>query len=281
MPPRIHDRAAEAQLTKVGVDDSRYVAEQTSNRFGGRSKPAGVPMDVVEELAARDDEPGPLGRHSILLASLIALLVATPLGSLHSTSAVRFSVLLSLVLAAAVYVNSRRRWTLTVALATGLGAIGGVAWAEATGSPTTRIFAHGMGLALLVFTTSLMLNALARARTVSRDVLVGAVCAYLLIGLCFAMAFLLMIGLAPGSLLDDGVAIGGSVADPSARATKLLYFSFVTLTTLGYGDVTPESEIAQMLAVTEAITGQLYVAIFIARLLSLYLIRDPGRAGHP
>ncbi len=238
-------------------------------------------MDILDDLAARDEARGTLGRHSILLASLIALLLVTPLFRFDSRNGVEFSVLLSLVLAAAVYVNSRRRWTLAVALATGLGAIGGVAWAEVTGSPTTRSFAHGMGLALLVFTTYLMLNALVRARTVSRDVLVGAVCAYLLIGLCFAMAFILMIGLDPGSLLDDGVAIGASVADPSARATKLFYFSFVTLTTLGYGDVTPESEIAQMLTVAEAITGQLYVAIFIARLLSLYLIRDPGRAGHP
>ena len=53
--------------------------------------------------------------------------------------------------------------------------------------------------------------------------------------------------------------------------SDFLYFSFVTLTTLGYGDVTPVHDVAQMLAVAEAVTGQLYLTIFVARLVGLYV----------
>jgi hypothetical protein len=56
-----------------------------------------------------------------------------------------------------------------------------------------------------------------------------------------------------------------------SHATKLPYYSFVPITTLGYGDITPRTELAQMLAVAEAIIGQLYLAIFVARLVALYV----------
>lgn len=63
-----------------------------------------------------------------------------------------------------------------------------------------------------------------------------------------------------------------------AHATTLLYFSFVTLTTLGYGDVVPLADMARMFSVTESLIGQLYLAIFLARLVALYLVRARGKA---
>ena len=67
-------------------------------------------------------------------------------------------------------------------------------------------------------------------------------------------------------------ALFRSTFDGSAHAMTLLYFSFVTLTTLGYGDVMPKSDMARMFAVSEALIGQLYLVIFMARLVALYVV---------
>ena len=64
----------------------------------------------------------------------------------------------------------------------------------------------------------------------------------------------------PGALLQGDQPIVRSAADSSAHATTLLSFSFVTLTTLGYGDVMPQGDVARMLSVSEALIGQLYLA---------------------
>jgi hypothetical protein len=95
------------------------------------------------------------------------------------------------------------------------------------------------------------------------------------------MGFILMSDLAPGSFEEDGVPLGRHAVDASDYQVKILYYSFVTLTTLGYGDITPHGEFAQMGAVAEAIIGQLYIAVFIARLIALYVAadRDRRRAG--
>ncbi|MEM7353842.1 MAG: ion channel [Acidobacteriota bacterium] len=91
----------------------------------------------------------------------------------------------------------------------------------------------------------------------------GAVAIYLLIGFIFALLFVLFEQLASGSfrgLGPDGFGDDMHIA---------VYFSFVTLTTLGYGDITPVSELAQTLVLVEAIIGQLFLVILIGRLVSL------------
>jgi hypothetical protein len=89
----------------------------------------------------------------------------------------------------------------------------------------------------------------------------GAVAAYLLLGLVWGYAYELVAALHPG-------AFASALATPG-RGRSLLYFSYVTLTTVGYGDVTPVHPAARSLAVMEALTGQLYPAILLARLVSL------------
>ncbi len=225
-------------------------------------------MGVLQRWAEIDDQAGALGRYSVLFLSLAFLLITLPIFGLVDGGALRFTVLFHLVLGAAVYVNSTERWSLVVAGILGVGSmLGGVA-ASATGSLPAKIASDAVGLGLLGFTTLLMLNALARTRKVSGDTVVGGVCVYLLIGLSFAMSYMLLTDLDPGALLELGVSFAGVGSDLSSRATTIIYFSFVTLTTLGYGDITPVGEMARMLVSAEAVIGQLFVAIFIARLIA-------------
>lgn len=226
-------------------------------------------MSVLKDWARIDGQAGSVGRHTILLFSLGLLLVTLPLVRVVPGGEVRFSVLLSLVLFAAIYVNSTQRWMLIVAIIVGGGSIITRATAAATGAVPVQIVADAMSLALLGFTTLLMLNTLMQTEHVSRDTIVGGICVYLLFGLCFTLAYLLATDLGGGALIEAGQPLLRNPSDGSARATSALYFSFVTLTTLGYGDITPTGETVRMLATTEAIVGQLYVAIFIARLVTM------------
>nr|WP_249732101.1 potassium channel family protein [Roseococcus sp. SDR] len=101
----------------------------------------------------------------------------------------------------------------------------------------------------------------------------GAIAAYLLIGLIFACLFDLVQGLDPGAFQYNGPA-------PEARqVVGHLFFSFVTLTTTGYGDVVPVHPVARALAILEALIGQLYLAILLARLVSLEIAHRRDGAG--
>ncbi len=114
---------------------------------------------------------------------------------------------------------------------------------------------------------SLLIRYIIKAEEVTADILYGSVCVYLLIGIVFAMIYRFIDLLNPDAFLsavDRAPSISGIQPD-------FTYFSFVTLTTLGYGDIQPVSGYARTFAFLEAITGTLYVAILISRLVSLYI----------
>ena len=214
---------------------------------------------------------------SVMLGALVLMLFALPLLDWAPGRGARFPILFCLVLLAAIYVNRTQRWILWLAIVLGFGAVSGLAVEHATGVDAARIAADVLGVALLAFTTLVLLNTLVKTSRVRLDTVVGGVCVYLLLGLCYAVVYRLVIDLDPGAILEGGSALVASSADASSLPARLLYFSLITLTTVGYGDVTPHTELAQMLTASEAIVGQLYLAIFIARMMTLYLTNELSR----
>ena len=104
-----------------------------------------------------------------------------------------------------------------------------------------------------------------RATSIESEHIYAALSAYLLAGLSFGVLYwALELGL-PGSLY-----YGGGAIDRFSEADGI-YFSFVTLATLGYGDFVPKSEVARGLVILEAVLGQLYLGVMVARLVSLYV----------
>ncbi len=93
----------------------------------------------------------------------------------------------------------------------------------------------------------------------------GAICVYLLLGLIWAMGYALLEMAVPGSFS------GFSSLDDSGFSSEWVYFSFVTITTLGYGDLLPVSATARALSQTEAVVGQFYLAILVAGLVGAYI----------
>lgn len=103
---------------------------------------------------------------------------------------------------------------------------------------------------------------------VTRQTVLGAICGYLMIGFLFAFVYA---GLT--FVMPDAIAIGGQPLDAEQvtnldqHVAELAYFSFITLATVGYGDIVPVSPLARSLVVLEALLGQLYLAAFVARLV--------------
>ncbi|HVJ74896.1 MAG TPA: potassium channel family protein [Casimicrobiaceae bacterium] len=136
--------------------------------------------------------------------------------------------------------------------------------------------------AVLVIATSIALGALFIVRAtrdgrINLHRIVGACGTFLLLGLVFAQAYKLLALFVPHAF-----AIGGAPAEAGAMDYRYIYFSFITLTSTGYGDITPLHPYARSLAAFEAIAGQLYLAVLIARLVGLEMEwreaqRDAGR----
>lgn len=122
-------------------------------------------------------------------------------------------------------------------------------------------------IAFLLLTISLAIQQAINLRTVDANNIIGAICIYLLLGVMWSFFYVLVNILLPGSF---NISISGS---PFEQAQDFLYYSFVTLTTLGYGDITPIRDTARALSVIEAILGQFYIAILVAGLVASFITR--------
>jgi hypothetical protein len=105
---------------------------------------------------------------------------------------------------------------------------------------------------------------------VDTNKIVGAICIYLLIGLVWAFGYLIVEALFPGSFN------GLDKASWRGNLEQFVYYSMVTLTTVGYGDITPEQPVARFLAYMEGITSIFYTAILVASLIGVRMAGNPG-----
>jgi voltage-gated potassium channel len=135
------------------------------------------------------------------------------------------------------------------------------------------VVTRGVGLLFIGFVVVQLLRFIAHAPRVDSEVLCAAIAGYLLSGLAWSLAYALFDRLDPTSFVFTLTPKSGRSMDGFTG----LYFSFITLSTVGYGDIIPVSEIARMLAMVEAIFGMFYVSLLIARLVSLYSSKSrPG-----
>jgi Ion channel len=143
--------------------------------------------------------------------------------------------------------------------------------------PALRYVDFALTSAFLAFLTLVIMVAVFRDRSVTADTIVGAICAYLLIGVTWGSVYALLVFASPDSLsVSPALARVGHWGESISPFTPLLlYYSYTTLSTLGYGDVTPLSAGARALAVLEGLTGQIYLAVLVARLVGLHIARVP------
>ena len=123
---------------------------------------------------------------------------------------------------------------------------------------------------LLVALATGILGYVFRCERMTADSLFAPIVVYVLIALLFARLYVLLIALDPSSF---SLPVAASERGPDLLQADMLYFSLITLATVGYGDILPVSETARMVAVIEATTGQFYVAVIVAAFVGMYAAR--------
>ncbi|MFO1477502.1 MAG: potassium channel family protein [Verrucomicrobiota bacterium] len=200
------------------------------------------------------------------LGILGLLLVLLPFMELFPNGDLAEAIVLTLVLGSAVLALGTRRRVVLFGLILASVAIT-CKWLDQTHPEPWRAWFYAVSSAVfLVTVVTHLLRYVARAPRVNSEVLCAAVAAYLLIGSLWATTYVLVWRVNPASFAFS-VPLP---ADQKMTHFTSIYFSFMTLSTVGYGDVTPVSHVARMLAVVEAVIGMLFVAILISRLVALY-----------
>jgi voltage-gated potassium channel len=165
----------------------------------------------------------------------------------------------------------RRRWPLIVLWL--LGSLLGWASLRTGNLSTAMIFSIASditGALLLIICVVLILRYVLKSHEVTLDTIFGAFVAYFIIAFTFSCIYQAVAVFEPASFSMPGAAAGGH--DASLKI-QLNYFSFVTIATLGYGDIVPRLPVTQTLAILEAVIGQFYMAGIIAWLVSAYARR--------
>ena len=209
-----------------------------------------------------------------LLVALAALFVSFPFIESLSAGALIESILLTLVLVSALLTIATRPRILIVAALLALPALIG-RWLNHYRPDLVppEVFLIG-GIVFVLFVVGNLLRFVLSAPSVNTEVLCASISAYLLLGLLWTLGYWLI-----AELIPDAFAFNASTeADRSMKGLNGLYFSFITLSTVGYGDITPVSKVARMLAAAEAVTGLLYVAVLIARLVALHASQKPDES---
>jgi voltage-gated potassium channel len=185
------------------------------------------------------------------------------------------AALTTLVMMSAVLAVSKRRRTLVAATVVMAPAIV-CKWVNHIRPDVMPPEAHMLGaIVFMVFLVAHFLRFILRSPRVTSEVLCTAISAYLLIGILWSLAYILVAELVPGSFSFAA----GSTPGRSMEGFDAVYFSFVTLCTVGYGDVIPVSRGAQLLAILEAAIGLLYMTVLVARLVSVYSSEKPSGNG--
>jgi len=207
-------------------------------------------------------------RFQSLLVFLLLLLAVIPFLEINALTDIVMTILFLVALLA--FTERRNLLFLCVVLVLiSRGSSWGAYW---TGNETLIVISKLLNVAFILIVSGFILTIVFRSREITLETLAGAICVYLFIGLFWADVYALVEIANPGSfsLLKDGAQETMNIVAHST--SQFNYFSFVTLSTLGYGDITPQTRPAQSLAAMEAILGQLFLAVLIARLVGQVVV---------
>ena len=203
---------------------------------------------------------------SQLLTSLILLFAFRPYDSVVLKGT--WQIILTTVFSLSIYSCSESRNIRTLAAFFALPALVSQWILLAISSDVLTIFSLSFTTIFIFFTTSLIIKHVVISARVRLESLRGVICAYFMLGFGFAFIYTLLEHLMPGTFHFSFFNFKDT--SHSRHLSEMLYFSFVTLLGIGYGDIVAVGGISQTMATLEGMMGQLYVAILVARFVGVY-----------
>jgi voltage-gated potassium channel len=215
-------------------------------------------------------------KYLVLLAALVVAAIVEPLvRDWSERTQILVEVMLAVVNLGVFLVVFERRWERYLAFflvfplfATSVAHSGSVERLQ-----VVEIIFHAFGIAFLGFGAALILKRVFQQKTIRIDAVIGALCGYLLVAGAWANAYALIYQLRPGSFRVADVIAGQLEYWPLQRLL-FNYLSVMTLTTLGYNDITPIGPLALTLSWLEVVFGQFYIAVVVAQLVGLRLAQS-------
>jgi len=212
-----------------------------------------------------------MARHKwlLLLCGIVSLLIISPIPEVYDRRDDVITPLTAAVLLAVTYGMVEKQSTL-IWLASLI-----LAWfVISILTDGSGLFSGNSVLAPIIFMSILMIifvllaRWLIRAVYIDREVLCAAICGYLVLGVLWTGLYRAI------TIIDPGALVASDTSRPVPSINDLLYFSYTTLTTTGFGDILPRNPVVRMLSVMEAIVGTFYNTIIIARFVGLYGVKQ-------
>ena len=203
------------------------------------------------------------GRFLYLLVYILVLIAIQPFDEAFSKFGLLLDIIVSIIMVSAIYAVSEKPWHTVIGILLAVPLLG-IIWTkrfykiEWLQIPETII-----GIAFFGFIIAIILKFIFNEDEIKGDLIAGAAAVYLLMAIAWAYAYRAIGVIQPGSF---------AIADAQNITQSLsLYYSFVTITTLGYGDIFPVTTAAKSCAILEAVVGQLYLVITIAWLVGVHV----------
>jgi hypothetical protein len=204
-----------------------------------------------------------IGNYGLLTLSIVLMMLAQPFMNAQGDNEVLTDILFLAIFLAGIYAVRTREFNYRLSILLATVALAGRLHAHTDGSKILPIVVNATAMLFFIHVIYTVGSFVWNERhRVNRDVIFAAVSVYLLIGLSWAYLYEFLEMSSPQSF---------SGPEPILHNDDFQYFSFVTLATLGYGDIVPVTRPARALSVLEALTGQLYLAILISRLVGAHV----------
>ncbi|MCZ6599028.1 MAG: potassium channel family protein [Planctomycetota bacterium] len=217
-------------------------------------------------------------RFVLLLGGFFLMLFASAFVQLfegeHRVASIVMSVgFVSMLVSAALSVGGSRFTVILLRSLAGLMVLLSVV-NSVTDLEAAQVSSEIIGLVFLTLIVVPALGMLLKADRVTMDTVAASICVYLLLGMIWAMLYSLVERVQPGSFR---MPEGEEMSFGAENSINVLYYSYVTLTTLGFGDVTPVKDTARLLTIIEAMIGQIFLVVLVARLVSINVAQAMGR----
>ncbi len=200
----------------------------------------------------------------ILLCLILGLLVLVPILNRFVTARIFLEIFLTAIVISMAYTISRKKGYLIAGVLLAIVTLAAL-WSQYF-FPNKSIAAIGMIAGALFIGGVIigMLRFVIKSTEVNREIIYAAILLYLMAALMWAFVYTFLELVDPASFNID-------LGRPEGHLLVFQYYSFVTITTLGYGDITPVTEVAKAFSVLEAVVGQLYLVVAVAWLVGMYV----------